>query len=214
MAVLAADAAGYSRLVGPDEAGAVAALKACRREIIDPEVARHGGRIVGPAGDSVLAAFECAVAIQRGIAGRHRSAPTGERRSFRIGIHLDEVTLDGDDILGDGVNVAHGWKPSPPPARSAPPAPCSTGCGAGSSTASPTSGSSASRTSPSRCAGFASIRPRPTLRVPCRSRTSRRCRCRRSPRLPFCRSRTLAAIPGRTIWRTGSASTSRRPWST
>jgi class 3 adenylate cyclase/TolB-like protein len=112
VAILAADVAGYSRLMGLNEAGTLAALKAHRRELIDGAISARGGRIVGTQGDGILAEFasvvaavECAVAIQRGMAARNRDVPPDERLAFRIGLHLDEVIADDGDIFGDGVNV-------------------------------------------------------------------------------------------------------------
>ena len=111
--MLAADVAGYSRLMGGDEAGTLARLKAHRRELIEPAVAAGGGRVVKLMGDgmlvefaSVLDAVECALAIQRGMAARNAALPEAERILFRIGINLGDVLADGDDIYGDGVNVA------------------------------------------------------------------------------------------------------------
>lgn len=111
-AILAADVAGFSRLVGTDEAGALAVLQAHRRELVDLEIAGRGGRIVKTTGDgilveftSVVAAVECAVAIQRGMANRNRDIPEHQRMELRIGVNLDEIIVDGDDILGDGVNI-------------------------------------------------------------------------------------------------------------
>jgi adenylate cyclase len=112
-AVLAADVVGYSRLMGRNEAGTLAALKAHRRELIEGEIASRGGRIISLTGDgmlvefaSVVAAVECAAAIQGGVADRNRGVPPDERIEFRIGINLDEVIADGADIFGDGVNIA------------------------------------------------------------------------------------------------------------
>jgi adenylate cyclase len=112
-AILALDVVGYSRLMGQDEAATLLALKAHRQGLVDPEIAGHGGRLVSTSGDgalvefsSVVAAVECAVAIQRGMGERNRDVPRERRVEFRIGINLDEVIVDGDDILGDGVNVA------------------------------------------------------------------------------------------------------------
>jgi adenylate cyclase len=91
----------------------LAALKAHRKELIDREIAKHGGRLVSTSGDgalvefpSVVAAVECAVAIQQGMGERNRNVPRDQRIDFRVGINLDEVIVDGNDILGDGVNVA------------------------------------------------------------------------------------------------------------
>src|SRR6201982_321087 len=107
-AILAADIAGYSRLMGTDEVGTLAALKAHRREIFDPEIAAHKGRIVKTTGDGMLVEFAsvvdavtCAVAVQRKIAER-----TEQKISFRIGINIGDIIVDGGDIYGDGVNIA------------------------------------------------------------------------------------------------------------
>jgi class 3 adenylate cyclase/TolB-like protein len=112
-AILVADVVGYSRLMGRDEGRTLAALKAHRRELIDPEIAGRDGRIVSSKGDGILAEFasvvaavECAVALQQGMSARNKDLPADERLEFRIGINLDEVIEDGGDIFGDGVNVA------------------------------------------------------------------------------------------------------------
>jgi adenylate cyclase len=112
-AILAADVVGYSRLMEADEAGTLAALKAHRAELIDPKVAAHKGRVVKLMGDgalvefaSVVDAVECAVAILQGMASRNQDIPTDRRIDFRIGINLGDVIVEGDDIYGDGVNVA------------------------------------------------------------------------------------------------------------
>ena len=112
-AIVAADVVGYSRLMGLNEAGTLAALKAHRQELIEGEIASRGGRIIKLTGDgmlvefgSVVAAVECAAAIQVGVADRNRGVPPEERIEFRIGVNLDEVIADGADILGDGVNIA------------------------------------------------------------------------------------------------------------
>jgi adenylate cyclase len=112
-AILAADAVGYSRLIGADEEGTLAALKAHRLELIDPKVERHHGRIVKTTGDgaliefaSVVDAVRCAIDVQRGMAERNTGVPSDERIEFRIGINVGDIVIDGDDILGDGVNIA------------------------------------------------------------------------------------------------------------
>ncbi len=112
-AILAVDVVGYSRLMSGDEVGTLAALKAHRAELIDPAVAGFGGRIVKLMGDgalvefpSVVDAVECAVAIQNGIAERNAEVPEEHRIVFRIGINLGDIIIEGDDIYGDGVNVA------------------------------------------------------------------------------------------------------------
>jgi adenylate cyclase len=112
-AILALDVVGYSRLMGQNETATLAALKTHRQELVDLEIAKHGGRVVSTSGDgalvefpSVVAAVECAVAIQQGMSERNREVPRERRIEFRMGINLDEVIVEGADILGDGVNVA------------------------------------------------------------------------------------------------------------
>jgi adenylate cyclase len=112
-AILAADVVGYSRLVGADEAGTIARLKALRKEFIEPLVAEHRGRVVKLVGDGALVEFasavdavECAVAIQNGVAERQASQPEDPRITFRIGINLGDIIVEDGDILGDGVNIA------------------------------------------------------------------------------------------------------------
>jgi class 3 adenylate cyclase/pimeloyl-ACP methyl ester carboxylesterase len=110
-AIMAADVAGYSRLMSQDEAGTLATLQAHRSEVIAPSVARHRGRIVKLMGDGILAEFDsvveavaCAVEVQRAMAERNRASD--QQMVFRIGVHLGDVIADGDDIYGDGVNIA------------------------------------------------------------------------------------------------------------
>jgi class 3 adenylate cyclase/pimeloyl-ACP methyl ester carboxylesterase len=112
-AILAADVVGYSRLMGADEVGTLARLKAHRRELVDPQIAAHRGRMVKTTGDgalvefaSVVDAVACAVAIQRAMATRNADLPEDKRIVFRIGINVGDVIIDGDDIFGDGVNIA------------------------------------------------------------------------------------------------------------
>jgi adenylate cyclase len=112
-AILAADVAGYSRLMGVDEEGTLAALKAYRRELIDPKIAEHRGRIVKTTGDGVLMEFasavdavRCAMEIQRAMAERNAAILDGCKIEFRIGINVGDVIIDDDDIFGDGVNIA------------------------------------------------------------------------------------------------------------
>ena len=112
-AILAADVAGYSRLMSLDEAGTLASLQAHRSEVVDPAIARHRGRIVKLMGDGMLAEFgsvveavECAAEIQCGMATRNAAVPEDRRLGFRIGVHLGDVITQGDDIYGDGVNIA------------------------------------------------------------------------------------------------------------
>jgi class 3 adenylate cyclase len=112
-AILAADVVAYSRLMGTDEVGTLAALKAHRRELIDPEIAAHHGRMVKTTGDGALVEFAsvvdavgCAVAIQRGMVNRNANVAEDNRIVFRIGINVGDIIIDGDDIFGDGVNIA------------------------------------------------------------------------------------------------------------
>ena len=112
-AILLADVAGYSRLMGQDEAGTLARLKALRRELIDPKIAEHKGRIVKTTGDglliefpSVVEAVACAVAVQARMAEHNAPIGADQRIEFRVGINLGDVIVDGDDIHGDGVNIA------------------------------------------------------------------------------------------------------------
>ena len=112
-AVVSADVAGYSRLIGEDDSGTLAALKAHRRALIDPKIAEYGGRIVKTTGDglllefpSVVDAVHCAVDMQRGMAERNARILPEQRIEFRIGINIGDIIIDGDDIYGDGVNVA------------------------------------------------------------------------------------------------------------
>jgi len=112
-AIVSLDVAGYSRLMGKDEGGTLAAFKAHRRELIDPKITEHDGRIVKTTGDglllefaSVVDAVRCAVEIQRGMAERTAGIAEDKRLDFRIGINVGDIIIDGDDIFGDGVNVA------------------------------------------------------------------------------------------------------------
>jgi adenylate cyclase len=112
-AILAADVAGYSRLMGADEEGTLERLKAHRRQLFDPKITEHRGRIVKTAGDGMLVEFpnvvdaiRCAAEIQRGMVDRNANTPEDKRITFRIGVNLGDVIIDGDDIYGDGVNIA------------------------------------------------------------------------------------------------------------
>jgi adenylate cyclase len=112
-AILAADMVGYSRLMEADEAGTIARQKAVRAELIDPTIAAHGGRVVKTTGDGLLVEFgsvvdatECAVEIQRAMAEREAEVSDDTRIRYRIGINVGDIVIDGDDILGTGVNVA------------------------------------------------------------------------------------------------------------
>ena len=113
VAILAADVVGYSGMMERDETGTLAALKAHRAELFDPKIAEHDGRIVKLMGDgalvefaSVVDAVECAAEIQRGMAARNEGEPEDTRIVLRIGVHLGDVIVEGDDIYGEGVNIA------------------------------------------------------------------------------------------------------------
>ena len=112
-AILAADVVGYSRLMGVDEEGTLAALKTCRRNIIDPKIAEHRGRIVKTTGDGALVEFasavdavRCAMEIQRGMAEGSADLSEDRRIEVRIGINVGDIIIDEGDIYGDGVNIA------------------------------------------------------------------------------------------------------------
>jgi TolB-like protein/class 3 adenylate cyclase len=112
-AVLAADVAGYSRLMGRDEEGTLAKLKSSRKTLVDPAIAEHRGHIVKTTGDGVLAEFasavdaaRCAIEVQRGMAEQNIGVPQELRIEFRIGIHVGDIIIDENDIFGDGVNIA------------------------------------------------------------------------------------------------------------
>jgi adenylate cyclase len=109
----AADVAGYSRLMGADEEGTHERLKAHRRELVDPKISEHSGRIVKTTGDGMLVEFpsvvdavRCAAEMQRAMIDREAGMPEDRRIRFRIGINLGDIIVDGNDIFGDGVNVA------------------------------------------------------------------------------------------------------------
>jgi adenylate cyclase len=112
-AVLAADVTGYSRLMGADEEGTHARLKAHRRALIDPKIEEHDGRIIKTTGDGMLVEFasvvnavRCAIEVQRGMVERNADVPQDKRIEFRVGINVGDIIVDGNDIFGDGVNVA------------------------------------------------------------------------------------------------------------
>jgi class 3 adenylate cyclase/pimeloyl-ACP methyl ester carboxylesterase len=112
-AILAADVVGYSRLMGADEMGTITSLKSHRRELVDSGIAEHRGRIVKTTGDGMLVEFasvvdavSCAVHIQRSMVRRNADIPEDKQIVFRIGINVGDIIIDGDDIFGDGVNIA------------------------------------------------------------------------------------------------------------
>jgi adenylate cyclase len=112
-AIMVVDVAGFSLLIGRDETRTLACLKTLRHELIDPKIRENGGRIVNTTGDGLLVEFgsvvdavRSAVELQRGMSQRDADVPSDRRIAFRIGIHMGDIVVDGDDILGDGVNVA------------------------------------------------------------------------------------------------------------
>ena len=112
-AIVSADVVGYSLLMGNDDSATLAGLKAHRQGLVDPKVAEYGGRIVKTTGDglllefpSVVDAVRCAVDVQRGMAVRNAGVPVDKKIEFRIGVNVGDIIIDGDDIFGDGVNVA------------------------------------------------------------------------------------------------------------
>ena len=112
-AILAADAVGYSRMMREDEPGALALLQKHRAEVIDPGIAKHRGRIVKLMGDGLLAEFssavegvDCAAEIQRAMTARNAGTRDSRQMAFRIGVHVGDIIVEGDDIYGDGVNIA------------------------------------------------------------------------------------------------------------
>src|SRR5271168_900806 len=121
-AIFAADVAGYSRLMGADEEGTLERLKAHRRQLTDPKIKEHRGRIVKTTGDGMLVEFpsvvdavRCAVEIQRAMVDRNREMAKDRRIAFRVGINLGDIIVDDDDIFGDGVNIAARLEALAPP---------------------------------------------------------------------------------------------------
>jgi adenylate cyclase len=112
-AILAADVAGYSRLMGADEEGTHERLKAHLGQLIDPKISEHRGHVVKHTGDGLLAEFasvvdavRCAAEVQRGMLGREPDLPDERRIRFRIGVNLGDIIVEAHDIFGDGVNIA------------------------------------------------------------------------------------------------------------
>jgi adenylate cyclase len=112
-AILAADVAGYSRLIGDDEEGTLDRLRSIRAELTDPKIIEHRGRIVKTTGDgllveftSVVDALRCATEVQNAMAERNADAPPASRIEFRMGINVGDIVVEDGDIFGDGVNVA------------------------------------------------------------------------------------------------------------
>ena len=112
-AVLAADVVGYSRMMAADEEGTLARLNSCRRELWEPTIAEHRGRVVKRTGDGMLVEFgsavdaaRCAILTQQGMAKRNEGVPCEKRIDIRIGIHVGDIIIEEGDIFGDGVNIA------------------------------------------------------------------------------------------------------------
>ena len=112
-AIVSVDVVGYSRLMGVDEEGTLEGLRTHRTELIDPLITQYGGRIVKTMGDGMLLEFpsvvnatKCALEIQEGMAARNAEIPDDRRITLRIGVNLGDIIIEGEDILGDGVNVA------------------------------------------------------------------------------------------------------------
>lgn len=112
-AVLAADMVGYSRLMEADESGTIARQRSHRRDLIDPTISKHNGRTVKTTGDgmlvefsSVVEAVRCAIEIQRAMAEREAGVADEQRIRYRVGINLGDIVIEGEDIYGDGVNIA------------------------------------------------------------------------------------------------------------
>jgi adenylate cyclase len=121
-AILAADVVGYSRLIGANESGTVTALETLRSDFINPKIGEHQGRIVKLTGDGMLVEFPsvvnavaCAAEVQRGVRDRNKGVPPDCRIEFRIGVNVGDVIVQGEDILGDGVNVAARLESIAPP---------------------------------------------------------------------------------------------------
>jgi TolB-like protein/class 3 adenylate cyclase/tetratricopeptide (TPR) repeat protein len=121
-AIVSADVAGYSRLMGRDESGTLAALKELRREVVDPRIAKHTGRIVKTTGDglllefaSVVDAVRCVIEVQTVMAENTADTPEDRSIAFRIGVNIGDIIIDGDDIFGDGVNIAARLQEIAPP---------------------------------------------------------------------------------------------------
>jgi len=158
-AILAADVAGYSRLMGADEEGTLTRLKAHRRELVDPKIAEHRGRIVKTTGDGLLVEFasvvdavRCAVEIQHEMAGRNADAPPDRRIEYRIGMNVGDIIIDESDIFGDGVNVAARLEALAEPGGICVSRMVREQCATGSLSRSQIWASSRSRTSRGRCA--------------------------------------------------------------
>ena len=172
-AILAADVAGYSRLIGADEDGTLERLRALRRELLDPKIAEHRGRLVKTTGDgllvefgSVVDALRCAVEVQREMAGRNTGVPADSRIEFRIGINMGDIVVEDGDIFGDGVNVAARLEGLAEPGGICVSARVQEDAAASSTSPSRTSASSSSRTSRGRYGSTGWLDGRPAAAMP------------------------------------------------
>ena len=168
---MAADVVGYSRLMGADEEGTFSQLKGHRRDLVDPKIKEHRGRIVKTSGDGVLVEFvspveavRCAVEVQRGMVTRSSEVPQDKRIIFRMGINLGDVIAEKGDLFGDGVCGSPPRKPLRAGGAQPSLARCETRSGINCLSFSKTPGSMRSRTLPVRCDSISS--PQPRLR-PC-----------------------------------------------
>jgi Adenylate and Guanylate cyclase catalytic domain len=167
-AILAADVAGYSRLMGADEEGTLERLKALRRELVDPKITEHHGRIVKTTGDGLLVEFgsvvdavRCAVSVQQAMRERNTGVAAENRIELRIGINLGDVIVEGDDLYATASTSPRGSKLWPMPTACSSPIPSMTTCATGCPSSSRISASSRSRTSLGQCGstGFATLSP-------------------------------------------------------
>jgi class 3 adenylate cyclase len=193
-AILAADVAGYSGLMGIDEEGTHERLGAHRRLLIDPKIKEHQGRIVKTTGDGLLVEFasvvdavRCATEVQRGMIDRDADLTAERRIRFRIGVNLGDIIAEGDDIFGDGVNVAARLEALASQVGSVFREPCATKSATRSHTSSRISASRASRISPVRCGS--------TDWLPQRLRVCRQRACRR-----LWQARSLQLLPDYPLW--------------
>ena len=207
-AIMAIDVVGYSRLMGEDEAGTARGVRE-RREAAEPLVASRGGRIVKTMGDglllefpSVVDAVECAIAIQALMAERNAGVPEQKRIVYRVGVHLGDVLIEGDDILGEGVNIAARLEGICQPGGFASRARRMSTSAGGSGPSSPISARRRSKTSRGRCGSMRWLRARRPRRrrLP---RPRRRLPARRGSRSSCCRSPISAATRSRNISSTG-----------
>ena len=214
-AIFAADVVGYSRLMGSDEEKTLAALKGHRRELIDPLITQHRGRIFKTTGDGILIEFasvvdavRCAIVMQQGMEDRNANLPEAERIRYRIGINIGDVIVADGDIFGDGVNVAARLEALAEPGEICVSASVREQVAEKLPIGSSTGESTASRTSRARCASTESAKRSPAYRALRRKHHGRRLRSPRSRRLRYCRFRTCRTSPSRNISPTALSKTS------